>query len=535
MVKNIADDILGEIGRLLIARTNFESQWSEIAERIIPGHVSTFNSSGIRSYGQKNTDKIFDSTASVGLTRFAAILDSLLTPANQKWHRLSTSNPYINKDRQVGLYFDEVKDILFRHRYYPKSNFISQNQQNYMSLGAYGTGGIFVDRLKDETGLRYKNVHLGELFISENHQGIVDKVLRRFKLTARQAMQQFGEKLPKEIQDKAVKNPEEEFFFVHCVKPNEEYDPNRNDYRGMAFSSHYVSETGRVLLQAGGYESFPYAVSRYIQGPNEVYGRSPAMEVLPAIKTLNEIEKTLLTQSHRAVSPPMLVADDGILDTLSLVPGAAVVGGISADGRSLVQPMQFGNIQVGRDQQLDKRQTINDAFLVTLFQIMVETPQMTATEVMERTREKGILLAPTVGRQQSEYLGPMIEREIDLLNQMGLLPPMPPLLAEAAGEYTIVYDSPLSRAQRAEEASGIMRTIESVIGVVNVTQDPTPLDHFDWDVIVPEMSKIHGVPERFMRSMEQIAEIRQGRAQAQQDQQMIEAAPAAAGIMKAAQ
>ena len=40
-------------------------------------------------------------------------------------------------------------------------------------------------------------------------------------------------------------------------------------------------------------------------------------------------------------------------------------------------------------------------------------PQMTATEVIERTNEKGILLAPTIGRQQSEYLGPMIERELD--------------------------------------------------------------------------------------------------------------------------
>lgn len=43
--------------------------------------------------------------------------------------------------------------------------------------------------------------------------------------------------------------------------------------------------------------------------------------------------------------------------------------------------------------------------LVTLFQILTETPQMTAAEVVERTNEKGILLAPTVGRQQSEYLG----------------------------------------------------------------------------------------------------------------------------------
>ena len=58
-------------------------------------------------------------------------------------------------------------------------------------------------------------------------------------------------------------------------------------------------------------------------------------------------------------------------------------------------------------------------------QILQDNPRMTATEVIERTREKGILLAPTVGRQQSEYLGPLVDREIDVLVEQGLLPPMP--------------------------------------------------------------------------------------------------------------
>ena len=45
----------------------------------------------------------------------------------------------------------------------------------------------------------------------------------------------------------------------------------------------------------------------------------------------------------------------------------------------------------------EERSLINDAFLVSLFQILTETPNMSATEVIERTNEKGILLAPTVG------------------------------------------------------------------------------------------------------------------------------------------
>src|ERR1700692_2198488 len=104
-----------------------------------------------------------------------------------------------------------------------------------------------------------------------------------------------------------------------------------------------------------------------------------------------------------------------------------------------------------------ERALVNDAFLVTLFQILTESPQMTATEVIERTQEKGILLAPTVGRQQSERLGPQIHRELDVLASQGLLLPMPPALREAKGAYSIVYTSPLSRAMREQEAAGFWR------------------------------------------------------------------------------
>lgn len=529
---NVAEEILKDFGQLSALRSNEESHWQEIAERVIPSHVNTFSTNGLRSKGQKNTDLIFDSTATVALSRFASIMDSLLTPVNQKWHRLSTSNRYLNKDRQTRLWFEEATEILFRYRYSPRGNFISQNNQNFTSLGAYGTGAQFIDRLTTEPGLRYKCIPLGEIYFAENHQGIIDKASRRFMMTARQAYQKFKEKTPKEIIEKVKTNPENEFWFIHCVKPRHDYDPSRYDYKGKKFGSYYVSETGKKVVLEEGYQTFPYAISRYTQGPGETYGRSPIMEVLPAIKTLNEQKKTILTQGHRIVNPVLLAHDDGVIDGFSLAPGAINPGGVSEEGRLLIQALPTGRVDIGRDMMEDERAIIKDSLLSTLFQILVENPQMTATEVMERSKEKGMLLTPTVGRQQSEYLGPMIERELDLLSQMGLLPPMPPALLEAQGEFTIIYDSPLSRAQRAEEASGIMRTVESTLAIVNVTQNPEPLDHFNWDVIVPEISSIHGVPERFLRSMDEVQAIREGRAQEAQDQKMIQAAPAAAAMMK---
>jgi hypothetical protein len=136
----------------------------------------------------------------------------------------------------------------------------------------------------------------------------------------------------------------------------------------------------------------------------------------------------------------------------------------------------------------EERGLIDDMFLVTLFKVLSEHPSMTATQVIELVNEKGILVAPTLGRQETEYLGPMIEREIDVLNSLGLLPPMPPRLLEAQGEYQVVYTSPLALSQRAQEAAGFIRTVETAKEIVNITQDPSYLDVFDFDTALPEIA-----------------------------------------------
>jgi len=515
-------------------RYNFETQWREIAQRFVPAHSDLFHSVGnLQSDGEKRTEYIFDSQPVIALSRFSSILDSMLTPRASTWHKLRVSDPNLNKSRRVKLFFDDLTRILFQYRYQPEANFAGQNNQVYHSIGAYGTGSMLVDEHESGIGMRYKAIHLSEFHLVENHQGVVDKVFRYFPLTIRQAYQWWGDRLPDNLISKLETSPETKVFFIHRVAPNKNIDPEKSDFRGMSYSSVYMSVEGMHIVSVSGYNTFPYPTARYSQSPGEVYGRSPAMEVLPAVKTLNEQKKTVLKQGHRTVDPVLLAHDDGVLDTFSLRPGAINYGGVTADGRPLVTQLPVGNVNIGRDMMQDERNTINDAFLVTVFQILTETPRMTATEVLERTREKGVLLSPTLGRIQTEYLGPLIERELDILSRQGLLPEIPPELEEANGEFKIEYDSPLSRAQRAEEASGLLRTVENAISIAGNTGNSSVLDHFDWDTIIPELSSINGVPTRWMKSMEDIQKERQARAQAAQEQREVNNLPAQSQMVNA--
>lgn len=529
---------LQRAGSLRTDRSNFDNQWEEAARLLIPAHVGTFFGRGNdQPQGAKNTEQQYDSTAAIAALRFSAVMESLCTPQNAVWHRLVPMDKTLRRNRKVRIFFDDVTELLFKYRYRPIANFVSNIQQVYHALGTYGNGTLFIDQPDGEKGLRYRNIHIAEVYYAENHAGIVDTCYRFMKLTARQAMQKFGMLLPDAIKNAAA-NPQmadtTKYDFWHIVCPNPERNPERADAAGMPYQSLYVSVEGKLLLRKGGFRSFPFPSARYTQASGETYGRGPAQWVLPAIKVLNEEKKTVLKQGHRIVDPVLLAHDDGVVDTFSLRAGALNRGGVSADGRLLVQPLPVGNIAVGEKMMEMERQVINDAFLMSLFQILVDSPQMTATEVLERAREKGMLVAPTAGRQQAEFLGPMIERELDLLANQGLLPPVPPILAEAGGEYKIEYDSPMARMQRAEKASGFMRALSTATEYAKATMDPTPLDWFNFDVAMPEVLDIHGAPTEWTRTMDEVIAVREQRAEQQQQQQMLEAAPALTGIMKAA-
>ena len=530
---------LQRLGTLRSDRTHWDQQWEEAAQRVYPAHVDSFTSrasSLVGGGGEKKTEKQFDATVSFAALRFASVMESLVTPQNSIWHRMKATDPVLARNRQVREFFDKLNQVLFDHRYRPVGNFVGNTQQTYLSLGVYGNGVLYIDQPDKGKGLRYRNVHIAETYFVENHARIIDTVYRAYFLTARQIVQEADWDVPQDVKDAAAnaQQADNKFEILHCVYPREDYAPGRVDGKGKPFASEYILVEKKHVLREWGYDTFPYAISRYTQSAGEVYGRGPAQWALPAIKTLNEQKKTILKQGHRQVDPVLLSHDDGTLGSFSLRAGALNPGGVNKDGKALVHVLPTGSLAVGDKMMEMERAIIHDAFLITLFQILIDTPQMTATEVLERAREKGMLLAPTAGRQQAEFLGPMSEREIDLLARQGLLPRIPQILLQAETEYRFVYDNPMSRMQQAEKASGFMRALGTASEYAKMTGDLEPLDHFNFDVAMPEILDIHGAPVTWTRTIEEIQAKRAGRAEAVEQQQQVDAAPAMASVAKTA-
>lgn len=529
-MSDIAHDIVREFEQLRSQRGTWESHWQEVAERVLP-RANTFYNNRMTK-GEKKNEKVYDSTAVVALERFASAMESMLTPRNQRWHGLKATLPELNQDHEVKEWFDEVTRIQFAHRYSPKANFASQTYENYLQLGAFGSGALFVDE-NDRGGIRYRSVHLGEIYFAEDHQGRVNRSYRCFNMSAQAALQnpRWEGKLPEKITK--AKNPFEEFEFLHVVKPRDDYDPTRADFKGMEYVSYYICLEGKVLLSEGGYSTFPYPTSRYVTAPNEIYGRSPAMSVLADIKMLNEMSKTDIRAVHKLVDPPILLHNDGLLGGIAprVTPNSVNYGMVSPDGKPLMQPFQSGaRVDIAEEKMQRRRDSINDAFMVTLFQILVENPRMTATEALLRAQEKGALMGPVMGRQQSEFQGPLIERELDILMRQGAIPPMPGALVEAQGEYEIEYDSPLNRLQRSEDATGISRTLDMLAPLAQI--DPSVLFAIDTHEAARIVAEANGVPAKAIRPPEEVEAMKQAQQEAEQQQQLVEQMQPAATAVK---
>lgn len=516
-----ADSLLREYQWLWADQSNFRMLWDSIAQYVLPAWD---NFIGEFSEGVIRTGRMFDATAVSANERFAAAMEQMLTPRTQMWHDIVPGDEALRDNEEVQSYCAQVRKILFAARYRPRANYASQVDECYMSLGAFGNNALLVDEILGE-GLIYRSVPLNELVWALDQSGMVDSVYRKFRFTAKQCMQKWGaDKLSPSVVKAMEKTPFQEFEILHCVRPNKERVGKAVGYKGMAFESWYMVMADRHIIQRGGYRVFPYAIGRYRMAPREHYGRSPASVAYPAIRTLNEQKKTALRAAQKAVDPPLLLTEEGALTNFSLRGGALNYGALSSDGTELVKALPpSGNFEVGEKMMELEKGAINDAFLTSLFQILVQNPSMTATEALIRAQEKGMLIAPAMGRQQSEFLGPQIVREIDLLQHAKQLPPPPQALLENDKGLKIEYTSPLSKLMRSEEAQTIVTSVQGLSQMAAVK--PQILDLIDWDETGKDFLEASGFPGKLLLDPERLAAVRQEAAQAAQTQQLAAAAP----------
>lgn len=521
--------IITEFDRLKSERGTLDSNWAEVA-RIASPRDNVFNRDV--TPGENLRQYQYDETAELTLDRATANYGAITTPQNQRWHSLRTSNRELNKIYRVREYFEEVTSTLFAYRYNPEANFSANKYEGNRSLLGFGNGILYIGEGDGRVAppLWYKAMHLAEMYFTENNRGLIDKTFRHFKMTIRQLIEEYGKaNVPESVRNK----PEEEMVEVlWAVQPNPDWDPTSLNMLKKRYISHHLLRSGgsameneAPFLRVGGFDTFPLAIDRDSRSIGEPYGRGTLQKVLPAISMLNQIKRTHIKTSHHLSDPIRLMKDDSSVDVNDLRPGHVVVGGLDAQGNPNVKPMETGGRpDVSKDLLEDTKMTIKEAFLMDLYLMNLEgRDRVTATEIMERSQEKGRLMTPLGDRTETESLYPQVDREIEILERGGYLPEPPPELVEADGEYEIEFTSPLTLSQKSDQALGAIRFSERVMQAAEF--NPEILDVINWDEYANIVHEAEGAPISLMNDEETIEGIRGRRAQEQQMQQLTEAAP----------
>ena len=506
-------------GKLKAERGSWETHWQDLANFVLPNSAD-FNLK--RSKGDKRSTLIYDSTGVHSNEMLAAGLHGMLTNPASAWFGLRTKDDpeKIEEQAEVKDWLKETSDAILSELSAPAVAFPSHIHEYYLSLCSIGTACMFIGEPTTRTGVSFRAINIEEIYIAENADGIIDTVFRSFKMTVRQIVQKWGEKSlsPRIARLYEKKEFDKEVELLHCVYPREDIDKSKKAATMLPVASIYLDEKDKHVLAEGGFDEMPYMVSRWSKTVGEVFGRSPAMTALPDIKMLQEMMKTTIKAGQKIVDPPLLVPDDGVLGPVRTVPGGLNYYRSSTGAR--IEPLLTGgNIPISFQMMEDLRSRIRMTFFLDQLQFQ-GGPQMTATEVIERTERTLRLLGPTLGRLQSEFLGPMIERIFGVLSRADKLPLAPEILQDQ--ELNIEYVSPLARAQRQTETQGIMRTLEFVGPIAGMdTQAAQIVKGAD---MVRHIADLNGVPPLLLKSDDDLMEEAKAQQEAMAAQQQAMAA-----------
>lgn len=521
-------------------RFNFEGQWQETSLVFLPEWANTFFFGYKQWPGAKKSQYQIEAYPSIAAHRFMAIANSFMTPWTYMWSKLVPTDDYLLKQRGVSEYYEAVSKIVWRERYKRTSGFIGQQLINWLSLGVFGNQNMFVEELYSHTGergLSYSAVPIGQVYYVTNHQGNVDAFYRAFQWTARQIYQKWPDTFPEALRPALEQKSQNQYWIVMAMYPNDEYDAEAvfHPKKGKPYSGVYVSVDGRCILEEGGYSSYPMPCGRYIVFPDEDYGRGPGQIVLGGAKSMQAMKGTYLKQTHRKGDPVILTPEAGILDASLFRPGDVVPGGMQG-GKLNIGVLPTGDIDDIEKAMAREQSMIDDGFLTSLFQLALKTedqPQLSVRQMMEFLEQRAMLIGPTLGRQITEYMGGLVEREVDLCSRMGLFPKQPQVIREAGGDYTEEWDNPLMRAIAASDAATAMQAVEMAAQVAQSTQDTTVWDAFAFQRMIPDLSRKRGMPVSWMSTDKEVKQKQQSRAQQAEREARAQEMPAQAAIMKA--
>jgi hypothetical protein len=500
--------------------------WQEVADFTFPERS---NIQITRHPSQQRTLKMLDSTAMHAKNLLAASMQGALTSSAFMWFGLRIRGIELSRDHQVNKWLEWCAQDMYDA--IEESNFQSESHEMYLDVPVFGTAAMLVgERTPSLTtppgSIVCTALSPGKFNIDENEEGRVDTVFRKFKLSARAAVQAYdvcGKQVMAAVNGNRAA---ERYEFIHAIYP-------RTDVRigssrplpatKMPYASVTVDVSGQCVVRDSGYDRLPVMVPRWSKDSDETWGTGPGIVALPDIKTLNKAVELKLKAWAKVVDPPIKARHQGVVGAVRLFNGGITY----VRDMDAIAPLSElgGRLDIADMEEEKKRDQIRRIFYADQLQLQ-QGPQMTAYEVQVRYELMQRILGPTMGRMNVEYLNPFIERVFWIrLNASDKNSPYRMLEAWCKQNHKVLdieYEGPLAKAQRVQESIAVQRTFQLVLPLVQTK--PDVMDNFDLDEASVLIAESNGLPARILRDPKERDAIRQARTAATEQKNQQDAA-----------
>lgn len=460
----------------------------------------------------------------------AAGLQSGITSPTRRWIKLKFPDKNIMSQPDVKAWLTAVEDVTLAML--AKGKFYQENQQFYLELGCFGTAAMFIEE-NPKTGMMCSSFTCGEYYFSLDGGHKPNRFSRKMAMTRDQIMDRFGVDVCSGTMSTygMVNN---RYTVWHLIMPNKDRVPGKMDKSGMEFAEYYWVDgrntgTENDFLSIGGYHEFPVTIGRWSAKSSDVYGSgSPGIWSLGDAKQIQVQWRDIMSGVELGVKPPVQAPSDILSNGgINLMPAAANYYNPTGNNDGGIRPIFENKLDIASalSVQTETEECIKNHFNYKVFQMLSDMDKgtRTAREIIELSAEKMSQMGSLVDRMETEILPQTIERVLAIGFRAGVYPP-PPQSVQGM-DMNIEYESILSQAQRQNQITPIIDTVTEVINMAATAQVPEILDKVDFDVAVSAIGDLNGVPPGLIRSDDQVAAIRQARAQ--QQQQMNAAAMAA--------
>lgn len=512
MAETLARRIKRRFDALQSERHNWEKTWHDVAELVLSRKDDFVVK---QPSGRVRTTKVFDTTASRAAELLASSISGTLTNPSEPWFSLRFRDRERNDNAEAKAWLNQVADLIMQEINRPHAAFATNINEFYLDLVVFGTAAFYVGWNDEAECLDFRSIFLNEIYIDGDDRGRIDTVYRVYKANAKRLAKQFGEEaLPEELREELhADRADKKYRVIHALYLNDDYNPELiTAGKNYPVKSVYLLEEREHVLSEGGFEDMPILVARWTKSSCEVYGRSPAIATLPDIKTLQTMQRQFLEGVEFATKPPLFVRDQGGMLPRDFFPGQIIPTeeipvAVNVRGANLGDTVTAIQMAQAR---------VRDAFYIDQLQL-TGGPQMTATEVIQRTDDRRRSMAHVLGRLEQELLSPLISRVFGLLIRRGLIPlPDSARLPEDIPEMTVEYVSPMAQAQKRETAQSVLLAVQAA-GAVSQTVKSTGSIVVDGEIAERKVIEAYGL-EEIARSEEDVRNILQAQEQMLQAQ-----------------